>query len=129
LEFARLFGADFCAGLSATGGFDVEIALVAFAFCGAFFAAFLATLFATFLATFLPGFLVVFTPRFRLTRVLAATAPRRADFAFFDGFFLAPTTNSLFDLNEGFGMIKDAYRVASASSENAEKTSGFRSRL
>jgi hypothetical protein len=63
-------------------------------------------------------------------------APLKPFFAFFEGvrfevFFLATTTNSLnIPLKGGVQEEPwDAYRVASASIENTEKTSGFRSRL
>jgi hypothetical protein len=50
----------------------------------------------------------------------------------FEDFFLAATTNSLnvcSNVSVGIGDPGNAYRVASASIENTEKTSGFRSRL
>jgi hypothetical protein len=91
------------------------------------FAVFFAVFFEAFLAVFLAAFLAFFAARF-----FAATFPVR--FAAFPVFFFfeafLATAKILVDSNEtsewGDG---NAYRVASASIENTEKTSGFRSRL
>src|SRR5882757_413607 len=107
-------------------------------FLGTFFAA---VFFAVFLALFVAAFLAFFTKRLLvLARVFdaAALAVRalgdlRAFFAprFLAVFFLAvATTISFIAQTRLSGIIAGGvYRVASASSPNTEKTSGFRSRL
>ncbi len=65
-------------------------------------------------------------------RVVAAGARFAAFLVFFLAFLAFATTNSLSDLSSLAGIAKCvdcAYRVASASRPNTEKTSGFRSRL
>src|SRR6267154_1826729 len=111
-------------------------------FLGAFFAAvFFTACFAVFLAAFFTVFLAFFTERLLvLARVFdaAALAVRalgdlRAFFAprVLAVFFLAvATTISFIAQTRLSGIIAGGvYRVASASSPNTEKTSGFRSRL
>ena len=70
--------------------------------------------------------LAFFTPRFFVVAFVARLA---AFFFFLD--FLATAQILVVSLRElsGIGDLGDAYRVASASIENTEKTSGFRSRL
>src|ERR1700716_3422542 len=101
----------------------------------------LAAFFATgFFAGFMAAFLACLTTRLLfLTRffdaaalVVRARGDLRTFFAFLpDGFFLGvATTNSFMAQTELLGLISaERYRVASASSPNTEKTSGFRSRL
>jgi hypothetical protein len=109
----------------------------AFGFVADAFTGFVTAFFAAFLTDFLTAFLVVFfafTARFFppagfLARVLAARFVAFLAFFFFADFLA--TTKSLNWLERIClgSTIQDAYRVASASSENTEKTSGFRSRL
>lgn len=113
-------------------------------FLAAFPVAFLASFFEPdFLTTFLAAFLAFFPtrPLFLATRDLAAPFCLMARagevgfvlFAFFldDFFFAVATTESFVDRNEIVGSVvrRSVYRVASASIENTEKTSGLRSRL
>src|SRR5882724_5157970 len=102
-------------------------------FAAVFFTAFLAVLFAVFLASFTERVPVL--ARFFDAAALAVRAlgDLRALFAprFLAGFFLAvATTISFIAQTRLSGIIAGGvYRVASASSPNTEKTSGFRSRL
>jgi len=83
----------------------------------------LADFFAAFFATFFDF----------LTRFGAAALPPRLaaflPFFFFEAFLATANSLNEFELNEWDDDPEDAYRVASASIENTEKTSGFRSRL
>src|SRR5712691_1163177 len=118
--------------------FDDFLVGVLDGFLGAFFAA---VFFTVFFAFFLTAFLAFFTGRLPvLARVFdaAALAVRalgdlRAFFAprVLAVFFLAVATTISFIAQPRLSGIiaRGVYRVASASSPNTEKTSGFRSRL
>jgi hypothetical protein len=118
---------------AASVGIGAKTGLAAVFFAD-FFAVFLAAgFFAAFFAVGFFAFLAFFATRF----LAAALAARLPFFGFFEGFcfedfFLAATTNSLnfcSNVSVGIGDPGNAYRVASESIENTEKTSGFRSRL
>jgi hypothetical protein len=111
------------------GAFFVALAGAFFAI---FFAGFLAVFFAVFRVEFFAAFLVAFfaTLAAFFTRVFAAAFTlcfAALVFFFFDR--VLATANSLNELELDDWDDIDAYRVASASIENTEKTSGFRSRL
>jgi hypothetical protein len=143
------FGAFLAAGGFGAAGFTgagaTAFAASFFGAFAAFFGAFFTVVFAAFFAVaFLTVFLVVFFT-FLTTRLLVFAARffavvflvARAGEAFFvlafflDDFFLAATTDSFADQNKivGIEVRRNVYRVASASIENTEKTSGLRSRL
>src|SRR5215211_7841768 len=110
---------------------DFLTVLLAVFFTAGFFAAFL--VFFAFLAIFFVflAATLVFFARFFDATVLAARCDPFFVFFFFEGFLLA-TTNSLRTARRrltGLILKRSAYRVASASIPNTEKTSGFRSRL
>src|SRR6266481_1144618 len=154
--FRILAGALVCWGAE-PGGFDAAFLFGAAFFADFVFADFLTDFlpdfftagflaaFFDFLVVFLLVFLLVFLAAFLavffaaavlfLARFFGAALAARGDtfFAFFflEGFFLAATTNSFKCSNKlvGIDIRRSAYRVASASIENTEKTSGFRSRL
>jgi hypothetical protein len=128
------------AGLGAETGF-VELVLDADCF-GDFFARVFAAgcfaaFFTVFLADFFAAFLVFFTTRLLFFAVFfaAALAERpRCEFCFlafffFEVFFFGVATTNSFKKLSGLRILLSGYRVASASSPNTEKTSGFRSRL
>src|SRR5882757_3252567 len=103
----------------------LAVFFVAGFFAAFFFLAFLVIFFVFFAAT------LVFFARFFDAAVLAARCDTLFVFFFFEG-FLPATTNSLITARRrltGLILKRSAYRVASASIPNTEKTSGFRSRL
>src|SRR6266404_3482817 len=135
-DAAFLFGAAFFA--------DFVLADFPTDFLPDFFTAGFLPAFFDFLVVFLLVFLLVFLAALAvflaaavlfLARFFSAAVAARGDtfFAFFflEGFLLAATTNSFKCSNRlvGIDIRRSAYRVASASIENTEKTSGFRSRL
>ncbi|WP_245321748.1 hypothetical protein [Bradyrhizobium sp. LTSPM299] len=138
---ARGFGAAGFTGGGVTASTACFFGGAEAAFFGAFLTAFLAVFFA---ADFLTAFFVVFFA-FLTIRLLVLAARffavvflvARAGEAFFvlafflDDFVLAATTDSFADQNKivGIEVRRSVYRVASASMENTEKTSGLRSRL
>ncbi|MFB9262512.1 hypothetical protein ACFFWD_04900 [Bradyrhizobium erythrophlei] len=151
---AGAFGAAGFAGAGALAFVAVFAGALAGAFFDAVFAGFFGALLAVFLAVFFAAdFLTAF---FAVFLAFLATRPVLAErflaaaflvtrtgetffvfFAFFfavflDDFVLAvATTNSFADQIEivGSAVRRSVYRVASASIENTEKTSGLRSRL
>jgi hypothetical protein len=114
---------------------DLAFGDLAFAtvFLPAFFAGgLLVALFADFFAALFAGFfaacLALFAARFFVVALPAARFAAFPVFFFFEDFLA--TAKILVGSNGMVGMDNcNAYRVASASSENTEKTSGFRSRL
>ena len=130
--------------MGAAGCLDVVVDFVALAFGADFLAALLPRFFADFGADFFAAgffaafftflavdFFVFFATTFLARFFAAALAVATFAFFFFEGFFLVATTNS-FVTQSGIiriDRIRNAYRVASASIPNTEKTSGFRSRL
>jgi hypothetical protein len=124
--------------LAARGRFGAETGLFDAAFLEGFLIDFLEALFA---ADFFAGFFAVFFTFFAAVLLFwarffdAAALAARGDsffvFVFLEVFFLEATTNSFMAQTRLSGLMFSGapYRVASASSPNTEKTSGFRSRL
>jgi hypothetical protein len=122
------------------GAAGLAIFLAAFltVFLTVFFVVFFVVFLAVFLTAFFAGVFAVFfaflaeTVLFARFFTVAPAARRDAFFVFFFFEDLRATTSSLITGQArivGIDGRRRVYRVASASSENTEKTSGFRSRL
>ena len=118
-----VFDFAFLAGFLIDEGFLIDFLEALFA--ADFFAGFFAVFFAFFAAVLL------FLARFFDAAALAARGDSFFVFFFFEVFFLEATANSFMAQTRWLGLMVSGalYRVASASSPNTEKTSGFRSRL
>lgn len=136
------FGADFLAALP-TAFFA---AFLAGLFAELFFEGFPAVFFAAFFTVFFAAFLAAVAAGLLLARFFAAALPGCFDLpafladgflavffgeVFFDEGFLGVATTNSFNWSNGIAgqICSGRYCVASASSPNTEKTSGFLSRL